>query len=196
MATPYSTLCLLPTASSSEIRSIYKRLVLATHPDKGGDPSKFRLMQVAYEIISDPMTRHSWDLGTNPAYKTFVQACANEHIEVAPRCRPAKASGGLFGSGVNPTNPFAWQPYGSDPFSDLDSADEDASVGQRPTNNVVPSSHKFAKGSSWEPESKGGSTGKAKAEKKAGKKGRKEEARAAKKAGKGDGCFQAESTEP
>lgn len=38
-----------PTAPLEEIERAWKRLVLETHPDRGGDPEQFRRVQSAYE---------------------------------------------------------------------------------------------------------------------------------------------------
>lgn len=38
---------------SMQIRRAYRNLVTREHPDKGGDAEKFRLIQQAYEVLSD-----------------------------------------------------------------------------------------------------------------------------------------------
>lgn len=54
----------VPTgASESEIKAAYRRLALQFHPDSGqpGDVERFREVQEAYEILSDPERRRHYD---------------------------------------------------------------------------------------------------------------------------------------
>lgn len=37
-----------------QIRRAFRNLVTRAHPDKGGDAARFRLIQQAYEVLSDP----------------------------------------------------------------------------------------------------------------------------------------------
>lgn len=50
-------------ASDEQIKNAYKRLVVETHPDKikGGDDKKFKAVQKAYEILSDPLKKIAYD---------------------------------------------------------------------------------------------------------------------------------------
>jgi len=43
---------LLDGFKSTILKSMYRKLVLQHHPDKGGDPEKFREIQQAYELIN------------------------------------------------------------------------------------------------------------------------------------------------
>ena len=49
------------TATPDEIRKAHRKLVIKLHPDKGGDPEKFKEMQNAYEVLSDPKKREIYD---------------------------------------------------------------------------------------------------------------------------------------
>lgn len=45
-----------------QIRRAYRNLVTREHPDKGGDAERFRLIQQAYEVLSDAskVGGHGW----------------------------------------------------------------------------------------------------------------------------------------
>ncbi|WP_158887199.1 J domain-containing protein [Amycolatopsis anabasis] len=49
------------TASATEIKSAYRSLAKALHPDTGGTPGTFRLLQVAYDTLNDPARRAEYD---------------------------------------------------------------------------------------------------------------------------------------
>jgi curved DNA-binding protein CbpA len=59
----YSILEIAPQASEREIRSAYRALAKKLHPDTGAGSSeeKFRAIQDAYEVLSDPEKRRSYD---------------------------------------------------------------------------------------------------------------------------------------
>jgi DnaJ family protein C protein 2 len=50
-------------ATDEQIKAAYRRLVVETHPDKtqGGDDTRFKAVQKAYEILSDPQKRLAFD---------------------------------------------------------------------------------------------------------------------------------------
>lgn len=48
----YSELYVTPNAPVEVIKAAYRALVVVHHPDKGGDPAKFRSIQEAYETIT------------------------------------------------------------------------------------------------------------------------------------------------
>jgi DnaJ-class molecular chaperone len=58
----YSVLGVSKNADISEIRSAYKQLAREHHPDKGGDPEKFKDLSQAHEILSDPQKRRMYDM--------------------------------------------------------------------------------------------------------------------------------------
>jgi DnaJ family protein A protein 2 len=57
----YSILELERSASESEIKKAYRKLALIHHPDRGGDAEKFKELNRAYAILSDPEKRDKYD---------------------------------------------------------------------------------------------------------------------------------------
>jgi DnaJ-class molecular chaperone len=57
----YADLGISKTASESEIKKAYRRLVVEHHPDKQGDPIKFRAVAEAYDILGDPAKKQAYD---------------------------------------------------------------------------------------------------------------------------------------
>lgn len=48
---PFKILGVTQNCSEEEFKSAYRKKCMETHPDKGGDPMKFKLVQAAYEAI-------------------------------------------------------------------------------------------------------------------------------------------------
>lgn len=57
----YSVLGVSKNAETSEIRTAYKQLAREHHPDKGGDPEKFKELGEAHEVLSDDGRRRLYD---------------------------------------------------------------------------------------------------------------------------------------
>lgn len=57
----YDLLGLQPNCSSSDVKKAYRNLALKNHPDKGGDPEKFKDINAAYEVLSNPEKRELYD---------------------------------------------------------------------------------------------------------------------------------------
>lgn len=60
-ASLYSILGVQRRADPDEIKKAYRKLALEHHPDKGGDPEKFKQVQKAYEVLSDEQRRMMYD---------------------------------------------------------------------------------------------------------------------------------------
>jgi len=58
----YAILDVSPAAGQKEIQTAHRRLARKYHPDTGrGDAEAFRLMQQAYEVLSNPALRRAYD---------------------------------------------------------------------------------------------------------------------------------------
>merc|ERR1711976_279697 len=57
----YETLEVEKDADQKDIKKAYRRLSRTHHPDKGGDEHKFKEINAAYEILSDPDKRAAYD---------------------------------------------------------------------------------------------------------------------------------------
>jgi molecular chaperone DnaJ len=58
----YKILGIPRNASQEEIKRAYYRLAHKYHPDKGGDPEKFKEINEAYRVLSDPEKRRQYDM--------------------------------------------------------------------------------------------------------------------------------------
>lgn len=65
-------------AENEEIKAAYRILAQRFHPDKGGDPAEFRIIQEAYDILSNPLTKRPYDRDL------FAHLEYQPPIEVAP----------------------------------------------------------------------------------------------------------------
>lgn len=90
MRTLYEDLGIEPSATLDQVKTAYRKLAMKYHPDRGGDPVKFKCVQNAYEVLSDPERRLKYDAdGTTEQEITMRQAAermipqlANEAINV------------------------------------------------------------------------------------------------------------------
>ncbi len=62
MQDPYTVLGISKTASDDEVKKAYRKLAHQHHPDKkGGNAGKFKEINEAYQILSDPAKRRQFD---------------------------------------------------------------------------------------------------------------------------------------
>jgi len=57
----YEILEVPQNATSDEIKKSYRKKAVKLHPDKGGDPEKFKELSAAYEVLSKPEKRELYD---------------------------------------------------------------------------------------------------------------------------------------
>ncbi len=57
----YELLGVEPSASEADIKSAFRQEALRIHPDKGGNPALFRLIEQAYDTLNSPSRRESYD---------------------------------------------------------------------------------------------------------------------------------------
>ena len=93
MANPYDTLGVAKNASADEIKKAYRKLAREHHPDGGGDEARFKEIQGAYDVLSDPEKRQ--------AYDTFGSTNGRAGAPGGPQFADFDLSdlfGGIFGS--------------------------------------------------------------------------------------------------
>jgi DnaJ-class molecular chaperone len=62
----YDVLGISKDASPEDIKKAYRKLAMQHHPDKGGNPEKFKEVTNAYEVLSDPDKRRNFDQFGDP----------------------------------------------------------------------------------------------------------------------------------
>jgi len=92
----YSVLGLNRQADTQEIRTAYKQLAKEHHPDKGGDPEKFKELSEAHEVLSDESRRRHYDMTGSISEQ--------EHAQQSPFGMPSGMFSQMFG-GMFPGGP-------------------------------------------------------------------------------------------
>jgi len=57
----YNILGVSRNATADELKRAYRRLAQEHHPDKGGNPERFKEVNEAYQVLSDPQKRAAYD---------------------------------------------------------------------------------------------------------------------------------------
>jgi len=76
----YKILEVEKNATPDKIKSQYKILARKYHPDKGGDPDKFKEISEAYENLSDPNKKKIYDINRNPQTSLFNSFFFDRHL--------------------------------------------------------------------------------------------------------------------
>jgi DnaJ-class molecular chaperone len=58
---PYKELGIPRSATEKEIKNAYRKLAIKHHPDKGGDPEKFKQIAAAYETLTNKDKKNIYD---------------------------------------------------------------------------------------------------------------------------------------
>ncbi|TMC41059.1 MAG: hypothetical protein E6J25_10180 [Chloroflexi bacterium] len=95
MATPqykdyYQTIGVARTATEKEIKSAYRRLARQYHPDVNKDAKsteRFKLINEAYEVLSDPKKRAKYDQCGLGANRTRAGVRSAVPVAARPGCR-------------------------------------------------------------------------------------------------------------
>jgi curved DNA-binding protein CbpA len=109
----YEVLQVSPNADAEIIQITYRRLALKTHPDKNpGDQAaaeRMRLLNEAYEVLSDPLKRHDYDETRKQSLKAAGVRSQPPHEESNPRTdrtaagrNPSTSSSHTDGPGLKP----------------------------------------------------------------------------------------------
>eukprot|EP00249_Psilotum_nudum_P015522 c25374_g1_i1 orf=147-1397(+) len=75
----YSILGVPKNASTDELKRAYRKAAIKNHPDKGGDPEKFKELAQAYEVLSDPEKRELYDQYGEDALKEGMAGGGASH---------------------------------------------------------------------------------------------------------------------
>lgn len=94
----YAVLGIHSTAHATEIKRIYRRLVVQYHPDKNPDPQAHAYMaeiNEAYDVLGDPDSRAAYDLRRQQGWREILTAATEQappprsHRDQKYRPRPA-----------------------------------------------------------------------------------------------------------
>jgi len=82
--TLYNKLNITETATEEEIKSAYRKMAKANHPDNGGDTNEFHDINEAYEVLHDPIRRQRYDetgdYSESPPKESKKMTFMNMHI--------------------------------------------------------------------------------------------------------------------
>ncbi|KAF6149881.1 hypothetical protein GIB67_008602 [Kingdonia uniflora] len=91
----YEILGVSKSASQDELKKAYRKAAIKNHPDKGGDPEKFKELAQAYEVLNDPEKREIYDQYGEDALKEGMGGGGGGH-------NPFDIFESFFGGGGGP----------------------------------------------------------------------------------------------
>lgn len=80
MRDPYQILGVDKSASAEDIKSAYRKLAKKYHPDLGGDPEKFKEINEANDILSNPEKKAQFDMGGFQPFNNTQQHHRHYHF--------------------------------------------------------------------------------------------------------------------
>ncbi|KAJ7950847.1 DNAJ protein [Quillaja saponaria] len=95
----YEILGVSKSASQDELKKAYRKAAIKNHPDKGGDPEKFKELAQAYEVLSDPEKRELYDEYGEDALKEGMGGGGPSHSPFD--IFESFFGGGAFGGGAS-----------------------------------------------------------------------------------------------
>ncbi|PHU17709.1 Chaperone protein dnaJ 2 [Capsicum chinense] len=75
----YEVLGVPKNSSPDDIKKAYRKAAIKNHPDKGGDPEKFKELAHAYEVLSDPEKREIYNQYGEDALKEGMGGGSSGH---------------------------------------------------------------------------------------------------------------------
>lgn len=95
-SSPYEVLGVEASASHAELRKAFRKALRDTHPDTGGDPSRFTAVQLAWERVGTPEARAAYDAGRDRSseHETFTAQAARPRQDSRPKARAYGHPGG------------------------------------------------------------------------------------------------------
>ncbi|PON85568.1 Terminal organelle assembly protein [Trema orientale] len=96
----YEVLGVSKNATPEELKKAYKKAAIKNHPDKGGDPEKFKELAQAYEVLNDPEKREIYDQYGEDGLKdgTGVGGSSHNPFDIFESFF-GRGGGGAFGGG-------------------------------------------------------------------------------------------------
>jgi hypothetical protein len=96
-ASPYRVLGVAASATDDELRRAFRRALRETHPDTGGDPTRFNAVQRAWDHVNTAEKRAAYDAGRgihSESHEPFSTQAARPRQDTRPKARSHGHPGG------------------------------------------------------------------------------------------------------